>query len=161
MLLFWGEIDYIETNYLEAEWSAAISGTGDGKLNKNYLVGLEGLSDKTLVSLERSPEYSVERWDISSSSPSFTGKSVRGHGDADDKFNNPQDITVDNDDWVYVLDILSNGQPRIKVFDQDMLPVQGFGDSTTILGTARRIDWDKHNNALHVLSSTSVAVFPK
>ncbi len=161
MLLFWGETGYGNAQYMEATWSAGDSGLGAGKLSFNHMVGVEAFSDKTLACLEKSPEFSVERWNVDSVVPSYTGKSIRGQGDADNLFNNPQDVTVDLDDWVYVLDILSTGQPRIKIFDENLIPVAGMGDSTSITGTPLRIDWDDYNDALHVLTSTGVAVFPK
>lgn len=160
-LTFWGETNYSESSYIKASWTTGTTGPGDGKLFYDTTVGVEAFSDKSLAFLEKGPEYSIERWDISASSASYTGKSIRGHGSEDYQFNNPQDITIDSDDLVYVLDINSDGSPRIKIFDADLLPIGGMGDSTSITGNPIRIDWDDYNNTLHVLTSSGVVKFPK
>ena len=141
-ILFWGETNYSDASFFKSQWTTAITGNGDGKLNYGNVVGVEAFSDKSLACLEKGPEYSLERWDISGTSASYTGKSIRGQGSADNQFNNPKDVAIDLDDLVYVLDINSDGKPRIKIFDADLNPVGGMGDNTTITGTPLRIDWD-------------------
>lgn len=161
MLLFWGENNYSNSNYYEAMWAADTTGSGIGKLSYESIKGIEAFDDRSLAILEKVPEYSLERWKVDTGAPIFTGKSASGQGDADSLFNNPKDVTIDTDNWVYVLDVLSNGQPRIKVFDDNLVPVNGFGDSTSIPGTPIAVDWDDANDALHVLTSTTTVVFNK
>jgi hypothetical protein len=161
MLLFWGENNYSNANYMEAMWANDTTGSGIGKLSYEKIEGVEAFSDRSIATIEKAPEFALERWEVDTGAPNYTGKSIAGQGDADNLFYNPKDVTIDTDDWVYVLDILSNGQPRIKVFDDDLIPVKGFGDSTSIPGTPIAIDWDDANDALHVLTSSGVVVFDK
>ena len=161
MLLFWGENDYSNANYMEAMWTNDTTGSGIGKLSYNSIEGVEAFSDRSIATIEKSPEFALERWEVDTGAPTYTGKSIGGQGDADSLFNNPKDVTIDTDDWVYVLDILSTGQPRIKVFDDNLIPVTGFGDSTSIPGTPLAIDWDDAHDSLHVLTSTTTVVFDK
>ena len=121
---------------------------------------MDATDDQCLIILEGDPEYSIEKWNISDIAI-FTGLSASGHGDENFKFNNPIDVTTDPDNNVYVLDILSNGQPRIKVFDPDLHCLGGVGNSTLIPGTPIAIDWDDFGNSAHVLHSNGVAVFYK
>lgn len=115
--------------------------------------------DGALVILEGAPEFTIEKWEIIVSAIFKCG--IGGQGDEDNLFNNPIDVTVDAVDYVYVFDILSNGQPRIKVFDSQLQPVLGIGDSTLIPGEPISCDWDDYNDALHVLHSNGVAVIAK
>jgi len=157
-LFMWGENNYnLNASYNQTVWGSSIIGSGLGKYNYTQLKGAEGMKNKCIVILEGAPDYSIEKWDISGASPSYTGKGLMAQGDADDQFNNPQDVTVDTQDNIYVLDILSNGQPRIKVFNSNCQSLGGVGDSTLIPGTPSRCDWDDNNDAIHVLHSNGVA----
>ena len=156
--IYWGETGY-NTAFFRT-WTTADTGSGVGRIQFDYIEGVEACSNKSVVILEGAPEYSVEKWDISDL-PTYTGFSASGRGDANNRFNNPVDVTVDPDDYVYVLDILSNGQPRIKVFDPQLNSLGGVGDSTSISGTPIAIDWDDLHNSAHVLHTGGVAVFYK
>lgn len=155
--LFWGEHDYISTTRAEVEWTAGQSGTGVGKVDSSYVRGLEAFSDKNIVVLEGSPEFTLEKWGISTD-PVYSGLSVSARGDSDDKLNNPIDVSIDGLDRVYVLDKLSGGQPRIKVFDSQLVSLGGIGNSTSIPGNPIACDCDRVNNRIHVLTSTGVYV---
>lgn len=158
-MFLWGESGYSISSYTQTEWGPAQTGEGIGKIKHDSVIAIDSFSDGSLVILEGSGEFSIERWSIGSA-PIFkygTGE----QGDSDDKLNNPKDVTVDLDDYVYVLDILSNGQPRIKVFDSHLQPVMGTGDSTLIPGNPISCDWDDNYDALHVLHSDGITVIPK
>jgi len=155
---YWGENNYAQLGISETLWTTGQSGNGPGKINYDIVRGIESFSDKSLVILEGSPDNTIERWNIGTSA-TFTNFSAGGSGDADNKFYNPKDVTVDQDDNIYVLDILSNGQPRIKMFSPEFVSLGGFGNSTQIPGTAIAIDWDDYKMGLHVLTTTGVKVF--
>jgi hypothetical protein len=156
---YWGENYYNIADNKETEWSADQSGSGIGKIDYQTAKAIDSFSNGDLVILEGSPEFAIERWAISGSATYKYG--TGGQGDADELFNHPRDVTVDSQDYVYVLDILSNGEPRIKVFDNKLEPVTGIGDSTLIPGMPISCDWDDDNNALHVLHSQGVVVIYK
>jgi len=160
-LAFWGEISYELSDYQQAVFDSGTVGSGVGKLNYASVKGVGGLNDHSMVILEGAPEYSVERWRIDGTSTQYLNKVINGHGDADNQFNNPLDITTDPDNNVFVLDILSNGQPRIKMFTSDLESVGGVGDSTLIPGTPVRFDWDDGNDGVHILTTTGVVVLTK
>jgi hypothetical protein len=158
-LFYWGEMNYSDTNYNSTVWYASQSGSGIGKIQYDAVKAVDSLSDQSLVILEASPEYTIEKWEVGNIAAFKYG--TGGHGDADDLFNNPKDVTVDSMDYVYVLDILSNGQPRIKIFSPKLQPVLGLGNGEMIPGTPIACDWDNYYDALHVLTSTGVIVIPK
>lgn len=159
--IYWGEYMYVSIPHASYLWDATIAGAGIGKVNYNAIKGLDATTDQCIIILEGSPEFSVEKWNLAGALPSFTGVYVSGNGDENSKFNNPVDVTVDTDNYIYVLDILSNGQPKIKVFDANLQPLGGVGNSTSIPGTPIAIDWDDFGNAAHVLHSNGFAVFIK
>ena len=159
--IFWGEYFYSGIPHFNTSWDASISGSGIGKINYDLVKGVDATSDQCLIILERTPEYSIEKWSLESGTPVFTGIYASGHGDENSKFNNPVDVTTDNDNYVYVLDMLSTGQPKIKVFDANLQSIGGVGNITSIPGTPIAIDWDRLGNAAHVLHSSGVAVFYK
>jgi hypothetical protein len=158
--VFWGEHSYTSIPHLVQLWDSGKNGPGIGKISYDAVIAIDSTSDKCLIILEGSPEFSIEKWDISGS-PLFTGLYVSGQGDINSKFNNPIDVTADPDNYVYVLDILSNGQPKIKIFKPDFQCLGGVGNSTSIPGTPIAIDWDDFGNAAHVLHSNGVSVFYK
>ena len=158
-IFFWGENYYNIAVRGETEWSTSQKGSGIGKIEYSSIRAIDSFSDGALVILEGDPEYTIEKWVITPSAAFKFG--TGGKGDADDLLNHPRDVTVDNEDYVYVLDILSNGQPRIKVFDDKLKPVKGIGDSTLIPETPISCDWDNYNNALHILHSQGVTVIYK
>jgi len=155
----WGE-----TNWENSAYAATIPsqiGSGPGKLIFANVVAFAGFSDKSVVFLEGGAEKSIERYAIDDNGMTFTNKSLSGSGDADDKFNNPIDITVDKNDNIYVLDMLSNGNPRVKKFDSNFVSLGGFGSSTEISGQPIAIDADNLNNAVQVLHIEGIAKFPQ
>jgi hypothetical protein len=88
--------------------------------------------------------------------------------DGDDCWNDARDLTRDNHNRFLVLDKLSGGQPKVKVFDVSSNPgvsKGGFGDSTTISGDPRRIegsDYDSYIVVLHgVTPPQMISIFTK
>jgi len=158
-IFHWGERGYSATDYNATVWQESQTGSGIGKIRFDAIKAVDTASDTNLIILERAPEYTIEKWKIGVSASFKYG--AGGQGDADDKLNNPKDVTVDSKDYVYVLDVLSNGQPRIKVFSPKLEPVLGIGDSSMIPGTPISCDWDNYYDALHVLTSTGVYVITK
>lgn len=155
----WGETGYQDSTY--AATTPSQIGSGPGKLIFSSVLAFGGFSDKSVVFLEGGGENSIERYSMTDNGLTFTNKSAGGKGDADDKFNNPIDITVDKNDNVYVLDILSNGQPRVKKFSSSLSSLGGFGSSTEITGKPVAIDADNLSNAIQVLHVEGIAKFPQ
>jgi hypothetical protein len=153
----WQEIDFGDSNILQRLWDTGMMGTGPGKLNYDYIKGMATFSDRTLVTLEGAPECMLDKWDIKTT-VAYTGFSAGGTGDSDELLNNPQDVTIGDGDIVYVLDILSNGQPRIKMFDEELNSLGGFGDGESIPGTPKRIDFDYTYGTVHVLTANDVVI---
>ena len=156
--VFFGDAEYDEEPHEIKQWAIASTGDGVGKTIYDNIVAVEGFSDKSVVILEGAPDYSIEKWDISGT-PSFAGLEVHGHGNGNNQFNAPVDVTIDGNDCVYVLDLLSTGDPTVKMFDNEFNPIGTVGDATSITGTPIAMDWDSMSNAVHVLHSDGVAVF--
>jgi hypothetical protein len=84
--------------------------------------------------------------------PNQSGSVIQYHGaycgtgaqtDADTGFNNPLDLTVDSSGRVFVLDKLSTGGPKVKVFQSTGEPVTSvgsFGNTTNISGAPLRLE---------------------
>jgi len=155
----WGETGYQDSAY--GPTTPAMIGSGPGKLIFSSIVAFGGFTDNSVVILEGGSEKSIERYKVADNSLTFMDKSLSGSGNADDKFNNPIDITVDKDNNVYVLDMLSTGQPRVKKFDSNLVSLGGFGSSTEITGQPVAIDFDDLNNAVQVLHVEGIARFPQ
>ncbi len=136
---------------------------GINQLYWDWVVAVE--SDATgnfLWYLENEPgENYAARWELSNSgfpydqsySNAYFG--VGTQTDNDDGWNNGLDITRDDSNNYFVLDELSTGAPRIKMWSvdgDDTTSEGGFGDSTSISGTPLRIegsDWSGEIVVLH------------
>jgi hypothetical protein len=131
-----------------------------GQVSFYIMKGIEGGRDYDyLWVLEGAPRFEVERMSFSGA---FTGVTIGlDGGQADDMsgFNDPKDITTDQFDYVYVLDLTSTGEPRVKKFDHTGVAIGYFGDSTSISGTPLRIDCDNGDGEIHVLHTNGVSVF--
>jgi len=74
--------------------------------------------------------------------------------DDDDGWNDGKDITRDNLNRYFVLDELSTGEPRVKVWTVNgnlTTSIGGFGDSTAINGIPRRIEGSDFDGDIVVL----------
>lgn len=154
---FWGQHNYNDITFKNLKWSHAQSGAGTDKVSYSHIKGVDSFSDISIVILEGSPENSIERWYVDGTSPSMSHR-IAGSGNSDDRFNNPIDVTVSDDDKIYVVDILSTGHPRVKVFSAEFESLGGFGDNTTIQGTPIACDWDDSTGSIHILTTTGVSV---
>lgn len=78
-----------------------------------------------------------------------------------DGFWNPQDITRDNDNNYYILDILDDDSPLVKKYTENGVAISSFGDADSIKGIPRRIEGSDYvgtdGNLLFVLSDDSPA----
>ena len=76
-------------------------------------------------------------------------------------FTDPLDVSVDSDDYIWVLD-QPNGNPRLQAFDSTngtLIATSGEIDMATISGSALRIDLDESDNECHLLHTGGVTVF--
>ncbi len=97
---------------------------------------------------------SVELWYIASSSTlGYGGITITGFEDA-------LDVSVDSEDYIWVLD-QPGGEPRLQAFDPaDGSLVAVSGDITSsINGTPLRIDLDESDDQCHLLHTAGVSVF--
>ncbi|MEA1909553.1 MAG: PKD domain-containing protein, partial [Patescibacteria group bacterium] len=125
-----------------------VEGLGPDYIRHEYLVGTEVDSNGYVYCLENGPgtDRSVERrtYRLGSQNGPYWGGwgDDSGFGDTSPKFNDPKDITRDDDstNTIYVLDELSTGDPAIKKFTWEGTPEGTFGDTTTISSTPLRIE---------------------
>jgi len=145
------------------------TGSGSGYVNMVAVSGVDcsrNLDENAsgwFYYLEGAPEYTVERTDYHGSGSDHyqtpAGTYLSGPGDGNDEINDPLDISCDYNNNVYILDILSTGEPVVKVYDSDMTYIGSFGDSTSISGTPLRIDCDEGDDEVHVLHTDGVSIF--
>lgn len=147
-------------------------GTGPGVVN---MAAVKGVDTSKFLSefvfpqaawfylLEGAPDYSVERLAYmgQSSNHYFNagGTFLSGPGDGNMQLNNPLDIASDGASRVIILDILSTGQPILKIYDYNMNFIGSVGNSVTISGTPLRVDTDDGDNEIHVAHTNGVSIF--
>ncbi|MCD6217230.1 hypothetical protein J7L05_05150 [bacterium] len=133
--------------------------TGANRLHAAYIKGAHASKTGARVYyLEGDPEWRVER---TNHGMSFLGGYWGGtQTDADTGFWDPQDITSDANDDVFVLDILSTGDPLIKKFTNSGGTSLGtFGDSTTISSDPVRFDAAFASNWIYVAHTDMISIF--
>ena len=147
------------TSYPQSGGNLWTDGTGVGNLTLAYIKGLE-FSNNTLDRcwyLEGAPEFRLQAFNTGRS---YVGPQVGGtQTDGMTGFNNPQDVTRDNNNNVFVLDILSTGAPQVKKYSSSLAAIGSFGDSTTISGTPLRIEGSNWNGNIFVLHTNGLSVF--
>ncbi len=147
-----------------------IVGTGPGKVNLSAFRALHTSRDNAdsyytmwCYALEAAPEYAIERYDYYATGGSHSAShdlTICGsQGDGEDELNDPRDISGDADDNIYVLEMLSTGQPAVKVYDMDGNYLGEFGDDVTITGDPLRMDVDEGDGEVHVVHTNGVSVF--
>jgi hypothetical protein len=130
-----------------------------------YVRGSEGIGPGQLWVVETNLWYAA-RWIVSPGgglgyNGAYAGTGVQS--DADDSFYNPQDMTRDVNNRLFILDKLSDNTPRIKVFESTGEPAAslgGFGNTMTINSTPLRIEGSDfvdpaYGNLLFVLHGDS------
>jgi hypothetical protein len=108
--------------------------------------------------VEAGPEFSVERYNEAG----FTFGGVAWGGtqtDYMDGFNDPKDITRDNNNDFYVLDFSSSGFAIVKKYDNLGAPIGLFGNALTISGDPLRIEGSDHNGNIFVLHTDGISIF--
>lgn len=96
----------------------------------------------------------IELWYIQDGANlAYGGLTISGFVDA-------LDVSVDSDDYIWVLD-QPNGNPRLQAFDStDGTLIATSGEITTpISGTALKIDLDESDDECHLLHTDGVTVF--
>jgi len=144
-------------------------GTGPGLVNMAAVVGIDtsrNLDENRsawFYFLEGAPEFSVERTDYydvgGAHTHAFDQTFFGTQGDGDDELNDPKDISTDFDNNVYILDVYSNTEPVVKIYDSDCNFIGTVGDSTTISGDPLRIECDESDGSVHVLHTDGISVF--
>ncbi len=144
-------------------------GAGPGLINMAAVKGIDTSSDLPenitawFYILEGAPDFSVERInydDVGSGHVWHQNQTfLSGPGNGSNQVNDPKDISVDIDDYVYILDKLSTGQPVVKIYDSNMNYIGEVGDSVTISGDPLRIDVDKGDGEVHVAHTNGVSIF--
>jgi len=94
----------------------------------------------------------VELWDFTTLV--YGGSMITG-------FVNPLDVSVDSQDYIWVLD-QPDGKPRLQAFDPmdgKLIAASGEMDASWVSGTPLRIDLDESDDQCHLLHSKGVTVF--
>jgi hypothetical protein len=113
--------------------------TGIDEVYLGWVTGAEARDGQRFWVIEDDPEYYASRWDQYSFfyyryDDQYFG--TGSQGDADDTWNLAIDLTMDSSSRIYVLDELSSGQARIKIFTEGnpgtALTDNAAGDSSTI-----------------------------
>ena len=107
-------------------------------------------------------EGGIRAWSgLTAGGPPEAGVAYFGTGtqtDDDDCWNDARDITRDNENRYYVLDYLSTGEPRVKIWSVSGTTtdsIGGFGNTTTISGTPEKIEGSDYNGNIVVLHGDS------
>lgn len=150
---------YTPPNYVLGMNSIHSNSWGIGNLHQNGMQAFEysNSSMDRMWHLETAPERRVEAY---TTSLTYAGFYIGGSAsDGMSGFNNPLDITRDNNNNVYVLDLISTGIPRVKKYTANLLSVGFFGNATTISGTPLRIDGSDFNGNIFVLHTNGLSIF--
>jgi len=135
---------------------------GAGCWYKDYVMGAHGIYNDTvspeILYVEGDPEYQVER--STATGGGYPSDTWGAKSDGNNGFNNPQDITTDRYDNVYILDILSTSERKIKAFTLTGTSLGSFGDNTTIGAVPIHMDssWST-NDYLYVTTANTVSIF--
>ncbi len=137
---------------------------GSDRAYWQYIQGTETMPNDKVWLLEKGPDYYASRftpsgtgWAPPANAPLAYDNVTFGTGtqtDSNNGFYDPKDITRNNGStYIFVLDLLSTGQPSIKVFDVSGAPssVGDFGDSTSIDTAPLRIEGSDFNGNVVVL----------
>jgi hypothetical protein len=135
-------------------------GPGPQRIDINYLKGMAAsrlpATSYNMFYLEGDPEWRVERSYILIG---FNGGWGGTQTDADSGFWDPRDITLDQYDHVFVTDVLSTGDRRIKEFDTNGNPFGAFGDNVTMAVDPQRIDASFASDWLYVTMDEGISIF--
>ncbi|MFH1675681.1 MAG: PKD domain-containing protein, partial [bacterium] len=136
--------------------------TGIDQLYWDWIVSVESDgTDNCIWYLEDDPEFYVARWRLSNSGFPYSqnyDNAYFGTGsqtDADNGWFSSRDITRDDQNRLFILDELSSGEPRVKMWTVDgnnTTSKGGFGDSTSIAGEPLKIegsDWSGEVVVMH------------
>lgn len=134
---------------------------GEDRIYYLYVVGIENdLNEDSIWVLETANDFGVSKWDLTTATNELTyanvffGQGGAFQSDETNEFNDPKDITRDNTNRLFILDILSSAEPSVKVWEvTDDVPANlgAFGDSTDISGTAMRIEGSDYDGKIVVL----------
>jgi len=121
-----------------------------------YIKGAESDAYGNYIWTLEDPDYYASRWELVPSWLKYDNAyfGTGSQTDADDGWNDAKDITRDNQNRYFVLDQLFSGEPRVKMWTVDgniTKSIGGFGDSTTISGTPRRIEGSDFDGDIVVL----------
>ncbi|MFH1677003.1 MAG: PKD domain-containing protein, partial [bacterium] len=134
--------------------------TGIDRVYYKYVKGTESDGAGDFVWFLEDPDYYVSRWklweqgayDNLSYDNAYFGTGAQT--DSDTGWNDGKDLTRDNLNRYFVLDQLSTGQPRIKMWTVDGNTTEskgGFGDSSSINGAPLRIEGSDYDGDIVVL----------
>ena len=129
---------------------------GPEKLYWEYLVSAEADLDGNHVWFLENTDYYCSRFEIMGSSIVYTNAyfGTGSQTNDDDGWYNAQDISRDDDNNLFVLDELSGGDVRIKMWTvsgDTTTSEGGFGDSTSIIGPPLRIEGTDFDGNIFVL----------
>lgn len=164
--------DYPYADPGPGEWHQGPSGIGIGNCYPDYFVASECSNEEsmTFYTIEHT-DWTVEKWIIEGEGTDtlqYAGIYWGGvQSDDMSGFNEPKDITRDNNNYYYILDKLSDAsgnEPRVKKYSSTGDPIGPFGDPSTISGNPLRIegsDFDGRIYVLHVdeLNNAQLSVF--
>jgi len=134
--------------------------TGIDRIYYPYIQGVETDVAGPYMWILEDPDYYVSRWymyesgslDLIDYDNAYFG--TGSQTDADNGWNDARDLTRDDQNNYFVLDELSNGDPRIKMWsiDGDTTTSEGgFGDSNSISGSPIAIEGSDFSGEIVVL----------
>ncbi|MFH1675703.1 MAG: hypothetical protein ABIC40_01675, partial [bacterium] len=138
--------------------------TGIDKLDYEYIKGCESDKEGNFIWFLENPDYYASRWLLSNSGYICYltyDNACFGTGaqtDSDTGWNDGKDITRDSQNRYFVLDELSTGEPRVKVWTVSgnaTTSIGSYGDSTTIGEIPRRIEGSDYEGNIVVLHGDS------
>ncbi len=159
--------DYSSWHWNTFSYSESSGYTGLNKLYGPYTVAVEAdQGGDELWWLESDPvECYATRWHLTGTDTYSTMNydnawfGTGSQSDADTCWNDAKDICRDDENRYFILDRLSTGEPKVKIFDVTSNPgtsVGSFGDSSTISGEPRRIEGSDYEGYIVVLHGASV-----
>jgi hypothetical protein len=142
--------------------------SGANKLYWQYVVAAESDRDGNFLWFIENTDAYGSRWQLNSSNIAYDNAyfGTGTPGDADDTWNDAKDLCRDDMNHYYVLDKLSTGEPRVKVWSVNGSSTEslgGFGNSTFISGEPERIEGTDYGHFIVVLHGEampqSISVF--
>ena len=141
--------------YNPIDWYNRSQGSGIGYVRHTWLQGVESSNETncTFYTIEHT-DWRVDKFQMNVGSTTLQATGVSWGGTQTDGmggFYNPRDITRDDQNDYYILDLLSTSEPLVKKYGSTGAQIGSFGDSSSIDGDPLRIEGSDYDGNIFVL----------